>query len=802
MKQALSAALFLAIAFSAFAEDIVKLPPREKRWALVIGVDNYDDPQLNLNGAARDAKTLRDALVETAGFPAEQVILLATGESSDRLPTRGKILGRLTSLLTKLVPRDGLFLLAFSGHGIEREGRVYLYPSDIEKSDNIGLLQQTAVSVEWIRQQVEENRISQVLFLLDSCRNDPGGRAEIPNRMTEAYVSSFSFDTRNEGVRAFATLFASGVNQRAYEYKQKRQGYFTWAIVEGLRGGAANERGEVTLSSLVKYVEETVPVRVARDLGNDQQPYSKFEGYRAQDLVLSIVPSKKTEVPAPAPQITRDTVDPNAIELKFWESVEKLGTTAAYEEYLRRYPNGIYSNLARMMTAPRPAAYSRAAADQAYDAGQYETARAIFEKGVAARDIDAQAGLGRMLYHCLGGVCDFARARSLLDDAANRGSREADLWLAVMEFLVGDDFAHAVGVARAAAERGEFLGRYALMLAHETGRGIPLNLPEASRLCELAFPGLRQRVEKSDPWAQNWLAYEYSVGRCGLSTDLQKTRELYESAANRGFARATTNLGYTYLNGEGTPKDEHKAVELFRKASNQLHPAAQNALARMYSNGQGGLEKDVAKAIDLYGKAAAQGLSEAMWNLAYLYEVGLGVPKDERKAVDLYRQAIRYGHNNARNTLGRMYARGAGGLTKDLRKAFELYQQSADTGDSWGQLLVGYAYQMGEGVTKDLNEATKWYRLCAAQGEAGGQNNLATMYRLGQGGVEKDLAKAVSLYRQAVDQGASAAQYNLGTMYENGEGVEKDLEKAVALYKLAAAQGDENATKSLARLGR
>src|SRR5260370_1257807 len=130
--------------------------------------------------------------------------------------------------------------------------------------------------------------VGQVIVLLDACRNDPGGRADAPNNMTAAYTK-FNFDVRNREVEAFATLYATAIGQRAYEYTEKRQGYFTWAIVEALKGGAANEKGEVTLAALVKYVQDNVPKRIAIDLGGGEQqkPFATIDGYRADELVIA-----------------------------------------------------------------------------------------------------------------------------------------------------------------------------------------------------------------------------------------------------------------------------------------------------------------------------------------------------------------------------------------------------------------------------------------------------------------------------------------------------------------------------------
>jgi hypothetical protein len=62
-------------------QEVKELPPKAKRYALVIGVDEYQDEQISrLSGATNDAKAVADALVRYAGFPSDQVILLASDQ--------------------------------------------------------------------------------------------------------------------------------------------------------------------------------------------------------------------------------------------------------------------------------------------------------------------------------------------------------------------------------------------------------------------------------------------------------------------------------------------------------------------------------------------------------------------------------------------------------------------------------------------------------------------------------------------------------------------------------------------------
>ena len=271
-------------------KQVKAFPSSAKRYAVVIGVDQYADTQITtLGGASNDAKLLANALIQHAGFPSEQVTLLASDQPAERQPTRGNILRRLSNMAA-VVPADGLLLLSFAGHGIERSGQAFLLPSDAQVSDDVELLEQTAINVTQVKDRIKKIGVTQVLLILDACRNDPAGRANADNPLTPAYTRGFNFDVRNREVQAFATLYATEVGHRAYEYKEKKQGYFTWILVEALRGGAANEKGEVTLANLVKYLQERVPKRVLQDLGpgKDQRPFAVIEGYRADDLVIAV----------------------------------------------------------------------------------------------------------------------------------------------------------------------------------------------------------------------------------------------------------------------------------------------------------------------------------------------------------------------------------------------------------------------------------------------------------------------------------------------------------------------------------
>src|SRR6266498_724816 len=315
------------------ADSVTVLPAKGKRYALIVGVDRYADTQITtLGGASNDARTLANALIQYAGFPSDQVTLLNSDQPAERQPTRGNILRRLSNMAA-VVPADGLLLISFAGHGIERGGQAFLLPSDSQVSNDVDLLEQTAINVSQVKDKIRKIGVRQVVMILDACRNDPVGRASADNPLTAAYTRGFNFDLRNREVQAFATLYATEVGHRAYEYKEKKQGYFTWVLVEGLKGGAANEKGEVTLAGLVKYLQERVPKRVLQDLGpgKDQKPFAVVEGYRADELVISIRGAKpgpeETTTTDRSTQTTDNTGD-TAVDVKTRDaSLSLAGTT-------------------------------------------------------------------------------------------------------------------------------------------------------------------------------------------------------------------------------------------------------------------------------------------------------------------------------------------------------------------------------------------------------------------------------------------------------------------------------------------
>lgn len=342
MKTKLILAIFILLTFSCqllFAQRgvgnlaVSKLPPKEKRWALIIGVNNY-----GLKGAVNDAKALKNALVKYAGFSESQVFLLTTDDANN-LPDRRNILIELDRLSRSIQP-DDFFLFAFSGHGKTINDNAYLIPSDGQLTSNDELLGEISINVNSIKRAVEKMKVKQVLMLIDACRDRIEGqsRGSQAEPLTTAVTRGFSFDEANKSVEAFVTLYATRLGEFAYEFFDREtnqwRGYFSRALEEGLTGKAANEKGEVTLAALVKYVEDIVPTRSYQNEGIRQIPWKNSNnGYKENELVLAKVKAVETLRPA------------RSGEELFWQTIENSKESAEFEDYLKRIRSGEFAGL-------------------------------------------------------------------------------------------------------------------------------------------------------------------------------------------------------------------------------------------------------------------------------------------------------------------------------------------------------------------------------------------------------------------------------------------------------------------------
>ncbi|MEO8325884.1 MAG: caspase family protein, partial [Nitrospirota bacterium] len=216
-------------------------------WAVIIGIDKY----LNLAGlayAVDDAKSVA-RMLEGQGF---RVTSLYNTQA-----TRTAILRELRQNLVTRVQKDDRVIIFFAGHIGETPSKGkqqpvgYMMPVDTEP----GLLPDTAISVEILRELSEALPAKQVLFLIDICYGGIAGRSQgsFPP-MTSNYLKMIT----SEPARQLIT--AGGTGQQALAGPKWKHSVFTYYLLEGIGKGRGDLNGDgiIPTSELFAFLDEHV----------------------------------------------------------------------------------------------------------------------------------------------------------------------------------------------------------------------------------------------------------------------------------------------------------------------------------------------------------------------------------------------------------------------------------------------------------------------------------------------------------------------------------------------------------------
>ena len=106
------------------------------RWGLIVGVEKYDDPEINsLHYSVDDVQALYDFLTNSDKgrfFPEKVKLMIDTAQDKRLKPTKANILHYLNEWLAPRVKTEDTVLVFFSGHGMVYGNRKYLLPLDTE----------------------------------------------------------------------------------------------------------------------------------------------------------------------------------------------------------------------------------------------------------------------------------------------------------------------------------------------------------------------------------------------------------------------------------------------------------------------------------------------------------------------------------------------------------------------------------------------------------------------------------------------------------------------------------------------
>ncbi|XZE22163.1 caspase family protein [Pirellulaceae bacterium SH449] len=237
-----------------------------QRYALLIGVGEYENPELNpLPGSEADVLEL-GRLFSANGFAPSHLVLMTqkTGSQDERLlPNAQNIRFQLSKVLADK-SADDVVVIAFAGHGIQaasdvRENESYFCPSDAKPRDLTSL-----ISLADVFQSFSTSGSHNKILLVDACRED---QASVNRLMSEIKPSP-------EPPENTAVFMSCSPGQFAYERESAlaTHGVFFHSVIRGLEGAAAGADGGVTLQDLERFVTKDVETFVWKAYGAKQQP--------------------------------------------------------------------------------------------------------------------------------------------------------------------------------------------------------------------------------------------------------------------------------------------------------------------------------------------------------------------------------------------------------------------------------------------------------------------------------------------------------------------------------------------------
>lgn len=231
-------------------------PEVAHKWALVVGIANFQDSKLKLRYSGKDAEgfaaLLRDP--KYGRFLPDHVHVL---EDEQATTTRVKA---EVNWLARMAGEEDLAVIYIATHGSAREqdraGASYVVTFDTDVSSEDGLYSTALPMVEISNAVRTRVRARKVAVFLDTCHS----AGAISQTVTvPASASPQMLDRIREGVGR-VILAASQEEESSYEDPQYGHGLFTFYLLQALK----QEDGKISLRRVYEYVSAHVDQDAAR----------------------------------------------------------------------------------------------------------------------------------------------------------------------------------------------------------------------------------------------------------------------------------------------------------------------------------------------------------------------------------------------------------------------------------------------------------------------------------------------------------------------------------------------------------
>ncbi len=224
---------------------------KAKLWIVLVGVNHYQDSRIpNLRYCANDCQELAEALaIATQRFQETEIIALHDG--GEKPPDKSEIINSIEKF--SLAKPEDTVLFYFSGHGyLDFNNRPIFCVADTNLED----LAVTGLKLDILLNELRQCKAQRQLVWLDACQER---EEQLHNRIKQNPTGKLLavLEQQAQQSQDFYAMLSCNTDERSWEIPELKHGLFTYCLIEGLRGKAANNQGNIDADSLFKYVERS-----------------------------------------------------------------------------------------------------------------------------------------------------------------------------------------------------------------------------------------------------------------------------------------------------------------------------------------------------------------------------------------------------------------------------------------------------------------------------------------------------------------------------------------------------------------
>ncbi len=219
----------------------------------------------------------------------------------------------------------------------------------------------------------------------------------------------------------------------------------------------------------------------------------------------------------------------------------------------------------------------------------------------------------------------------------------------------------------------------------------------------------------SDLTSCHELGKKYAAGD-GTEKNMSMAYAYFQKAAELGNPESFCSLGNMQRMGVGTEKNSENSIQSFKTAAEMKAPCGMRFLGELTLGGNG-IEKNNEKGFALIKECAELGDAECRYDVAVLYQNGIGTEKNILEAVKWYKLSASQGNVNSMGNLAEILLDGADGVPSDKFMAERLMTSAAEAGSVGAMESLGIWNSSGALGEVNFEKAKKWLSKACESGD-------------------------------------------------------------------------------------